>query len=228
MIKAVFFELDRTLLDRDTSVRLFAQGQYDRLYPYLKQAGKETYVTRFVELDNHGLVRKDRVYKQLVQELRVRRLTWQDFYKDYRANFRYTCRVFQDTDIVLDMLKQAGFLLGIITNGSGHQMTNIRAINIEHYFDVILISEWEGVKKPEPEIFHRALGKLRVSASESVFIGDNPIADIAGAGQVGMKTIWKRDNPEQESVTADAVADAVIDNLSELLTVLQQLNGAKL
>jgi putative hydrolase of the HAD superfamily len=126
------------------------------------------------------------------------------------------------------MLKQAGFLLGIITNGSGHQMTNIRAINIEHYFDVILISEWEGVKKPEPEIFHRALGKLRVSASESVFIGDNPIADIAGAGQVGMKTIWKRDNPEQESVTADAVADAVIDNLSELLTVLQQLNGAKL
>jgi hypothetical protein len=43
-----------------------------------------------------------------------------------------------------------------------------------------------------------------------------------------MKTIWKRDNPEQESVTADAVADAVIDNLSELLTVLQQLNGAKL
>ena len=223
MIKAIFFDLDRTLLDRDTTVRLFAQGQYDRLYPYLKHAGKTIYVTRFVELDNHGLVRKDRVYKHLVQELRVPRLTWQDFYKDFRANFRYACRPFQDTDSVLETLKQAGFHLGIVTNGSGHQMTNIRAIEIEDYFEAILISEWEGVKKPEPEIFHRALAKLRVSAPESVFIGDNPIADIAGAGQVGMKTVWKRDTPQQESGTADAM----IDNLSELPAILQQLNGAK-
>lgn len=45
---------------------------------------------------------------------------------------------------MLEELKSSNFLLGIITNGYGQfQMDNIKALGIEQYFDVILVSEWE-------------------------------------------------------------------------------------
>lgn len=41
-------------------------------------------------------------------------------------------------------------------------MDNIKALGIEKYFETILVSEWEGVKKPDPQIFNRALEQLNV------------------------------------------------------------------
>jgi putative hydrolase of the HAD superfamily len=223
MIKAVFFDLDRTLLNRDVSIVLFAQAQYDTFYRYLKHVSKETFVQRFIELDSRGYVSKDRVYRQLVREFELQRITWQDFYSDYRAHFRHYCKLFPDTERVLQGLQQAKLHLGIITNGTGQQMTNIRTLKLETYFGVILISEWEGIKKPDPEIFYRALARLRVSASESVFVGDNPIADMAGARDVGMRTVWKHD----PTWDAPVIADDTINHLSELPGTLENLGWLK-
>jgi putative hydrolase of the HAD superfamily len=51
----------------------------------------------------------------------------------------------------------------MITNGIGKfQMDNIKALGIEKYFKTILVSEWEGFKKPDPNIFFRALKQLHV------------------------------------------------------------------
>ncbi|GAB3806917.1 hypothetical protein GCM10028868_36330 [Virgibacillus kimchii] len=84
--------------------------------------------------------------------------------------------------------------LGMITNGKGqYQMNNMKALGIDQYFKTILISEWEGIKKPEPEIFQKALEKLNVLPSESIFVGDHPENDVKAAQNVGMKGVWKKD-----------------------------------
>lgn len=54
MIKAVLFDLDGTLLDRDASVKWFIEEQYERLDKQLGHVLKEKYISRFIELDNHG------------------------------------------------------------------------------------------------------------------------------------------------------------------------------
>lgn len=95
-------------------------------------------------------------------------------------------------------------------------MDNIKALQIEHYFDIILVSEWEGMKKPDERIFLKALNQLQVAPCESVFVGDHPENDVRAAKQVGMKGIWKKDAGWEE-----VLADVVIEDLLELVPVLE-------
>ena len=95
-------------------------------------------------------------------------------------------------------------------------------MGIDDYFDVILISEIEGVRKPELEIFQLALDRLGVLAQNSIFVGDNPTADISGAKNAGMRAIWKRNSDWLEPTDADAT----IDELSEIPLLLARFNNA--
>lgn len=204
MLKAVLFDLDGTLLNRDASLKKFVDDQYDR-FDALKAVSKDHYRMRFIELDNHGYVWKDRVYQQLLSELPPSALTWEILLADYLADFPRHCTSFPHIEEVLQQLKQQHIALGIITNGyHDFQLANIQALGIAQYFDVILVSESQGIKKPNPAIFLRALEKLHVTPLESVFIGDHPLNDVQAARQVGMKGILKVDT-QQIAIEADAV-----------------------
>ena len=223
MIKAVLFDLDGTLLDRDQSLQRFVNDQYERLYEFLSHIPKEQYVSRFIQLDKRGYVWKDKVYQQLIDEFTITSVTWEALLQDYLNEFKHHCVGFPHIHEMLEGLKKNGFALGMITNGYGQfQMDNINALNIEKYFDVILVSEWERIKKPDPQIFINALQKLYVEPSESIFIGDHPENDVKAAQNVGMKGIWKKD-----AEWNDVQADAVINDYLELSAIIENLNHVK-
>jgi putative hydrolase of the HAD superfamily len=222
MMKSVIFDLDGTLLDRDASVAQFVSVQHDRLTEHLSHITKNDYIARFVELDCHGHVWKDKVYQALVSEFAIEGMSWQSLLEDYEIRFQSHCVAFPFLSEMLNELKQQDYLLGIITNGRGQfQARAIDGLGIRHYFDAILISEVEQVRKPQVEIFQRAMDRLGVSALDSVFVGDDPEADIAGAKGAMMKTIWKRNS----SWTEAKEADAIIDELNEIPSVLEQFNS---
>lgn len=218
MVKSVLFDLDETLLDRDTSIKQFITAQYDRLIAHLNHIPKSNYITRFIELDSHGYIWKDKVYQQLVSEFGIMGISWQELLEDYETQFQFYCVPFDFLKETLNWLKQQDYLLGIITNGLGHfQARAIDGLGIRDYFDVILISEVEQVRKPQLEIFRRATNRLGVAAQDSIFIGDHPEADIIGAKNAGMMAIWKRSPHWIEAKEADAV----IDELNEIPSILQ-------
>jgi putative hydrolase of the HAD superfamily len=218
IVKAVLFDLDGTLLDRDTSVEQFISAQYDRLTDNLSHIPKNDYMTRFIELDCHGHVWKDKVYQTLVAEFTIKNISWQELLEDYKLQFQYHCVPFKFLFEMLDKLKHQGYLLGIITNGRGQfQARAIEGLGIRDYFDTVLISEVEQIRKPQVEIFQKAMKQLSVSASDSVFVGDHPEADIAGAKGAMMKTIWKRNSFWSEAKEADAI----IDELKEIPLILE-------
>jgi len=223
VIKAVLFDLDGTLLNRDASVKLFIERQYERLNKLLNSIPKEKYISRFIQLDKRGYVWKDKVYQQLVYEFNIETITWEALLQDYMNEFKHHCVPFPNLINLLEKLKTDHFVLGMITNGFGQfQMDNIKALEIEKFFDVILVSEWEGMKKPNPQLFMSALEKLHVLPYESIFLGDHPENDVKGAQDVGMKGIWKRD------FQWDFVeADAIIDDLLELPAIIDQLTIKK-
>ncbi len=190
MIKAAIFDLDGTLLNRDDSVKLFIAKQYERLSKQFGHIPKEKYITRFIELDKRGYVWKDKVYQQLVDEFEITELTWEELLHDYISEFKNNCVPFANLTQMLEKLKENNLLLGMITNGYGQfQMDNIESLGIKKYFDVILVSEWEGIKKPDPEIFNRAIERLEISPNESIYMGDHPENDVQAARKVGMKGI---------------------------------------
>lgn len=220
MIKAVMFDLDGTMLNRDASVQIFLENQYQRFQHQLQDVPKKKYIERFNILEKRGYVWKDFVYQQLAEEFSLSDVTWETLLEDYVNQFQYFCVPFDGLSQVLSDLKERGFLLGIISNGRGKfQMDNIERLGIEHFFDAILISEWEGIKKPDPAIFHRALQLLEVTAAESVFIGDHPVNDVQAAMNVGMKGIWKKDHQWQETN-----ADIIVNDLAEIPNVIERWN----
>ena len=79
----------------------------------------------------------------------------------------------------------------------------------------VVISD-DTMKKPDAQIFLQALKLLDVRPEETFFVGDNPTADIAGAHNVGMKTIFKG---SQRFGSSCATADHCIVDLRELLSV---------
>lgn len=220
MIKAVIFDLDGTLLDRDSSLAAFVVEQYKRLAEHLKHIPKNLFIKRFIELDAKGYVWKDQVYQQLVEEFEIEGVSWQALLEDYVTNFKNHCVPFPDLAAMLENLAQRSFRLGIITNGRGQfQLDNILALEINDYFEEILISEWEGMAKPEPAIFYKALAGLDALPGEAVYIGDHPENDIQAAKAIGMKTIWKKDGH-----WSCLDADGAIDGLHEIAGLVERLN----
>ncbi|WP_309733169.1 HAD-IA family hydrolase, partial [Chamaesiphon sp. OTE_75_metabat_556] len=182
--------MDGTLLDRESSIEQFIFMQYDRFDRHLSRIPKIDYAKRFIELDCLGHVWKDKVYQTLVAEFNLDRIGWQELLADYESQFQFHCVPFPFLFEMLDALKQQGYLLGIITNGRGEfQKKAISGLGIQEYFDVILISEIEGMRKPQPEIFQKAMIQLGIKPENSFFVGDNPEADIEGAKNAKMHTI---------------------------------------
>ncbi|WHZ02880.1 HAD family hydrolase [Neobacillus sp. YX16] len=221
MIKAVLFDLDGTLLDRDASVKRFIHSQYDRLARIVGHIPREEYVTRFIELDQRGYVWKDKVYQQLVKEFHIKELSWEELLQDYITDFKNHCVAFPNLVPMLEELKSRDLRLGMITNGWGQfQQDNIKALGIEKYFDRILISEWEGIKKPDPEIFKRALKQLNVPPQQSIYVGDHPENDVKAAQNAGMIGVWIKDPHWQAEV------EFIINDLSEIPLLIK--NSRKL
>ncbi|MEM5595340.1 HAD family hydrolase [Niallia circulans] len=219
MIKAIIFDLDGTLLNRDASIEMFVDCQYDRLNIELGHIPKDKYIKRFIELDQRGYVWKDKVYQQLAAEFEVKEITWEELLQDYLSQFKNHCMPFPNLKKMLEGLKSQNLLLGMITNGFGQfQMDNLKSLQIEKYFDVILVSEWEGIKKPDPRIFNKALNILNVQANEAIFVGDHPENDVLAAKKVGMKGIWKKDLHWR-----NAEADLIVDDLGELPFIIEKL-----
>ncbi|MEM8672289.1 MAG: HAD-IA family hydrolase [Cyanobacteria bacterium P01_G01_bin.67] len=219
MVEAVIFDLDGTLLDRDSSLQNFVANQYDRFLTSLGHIDKQDYISRFIELDCRGHVWKDKVYQRLIEKFEISRVNWQYLLNDYETQFINHCLPFPHLIETLNWLKQQNYLLGMITNGrTVFQSNSIQGLGIEDYFDTIVISEAEQIRKPQPEIFQIALSRLKAIAETSVYIGDNPQADVVGAKNAGLKAIWKRNQFWSEPKEVDAV----VDGLDEILPILKQ------
>lgn len=95
--------------------------------------------------------------------------------------------LFPETKEVLDRLHREGYHLGIISNFDSRIDEVCRSLGIGQYFQTITISSREGVAKPSPEIFRKALKKAAISPEESIYIGDSPHHDLEGAREIGMR-----------------------------------------
>ncbi|MGH0499531.1 putative hydrolase of the HAD superfamily [Bacillus wiedmannii] len=217
MRRAVFFDLDGTLLDRCQSLEQFIYDQYNRFASHLMSIEKLEYCSRFLELDNNGYTWKDKVYATLLSEYNITTLTPEQLLHDYITNFQHHCIPFQNMHELLQRLTQQNIKIGIITNGfTDFQMSNLRALNIHTYTNTILVSEAEGIKKPHPEIFERALQKLDVKAAECLYVGDHPENDVLGSERVGILGVWKRD-----SFWGDFEHSRTVNDLLEVLSFLE-------
>ncbi|BCW51366.1 hypothetical protein StoSoilB13_37080 (plasmid) [Arthrobacter sp. StoSoilB13] len=95
------------------------------------------------------------------------------------------------TRIALREAREAGWRIGIVTNGATAQQTQkIEHLGIEPYVDCVVISEAVGMKKPDAGIFRLAAQEWGCDLTDGWMVGDHPIADISGGRAARLKTGW--------------------------------------
>lgn len=97
--------------------------------------------------------------------------------------------LYPDAVPTLRALREAGYRLGIISNWSWNLPELCTGLGIFAYFDAIITSARVGASKPHRAIFDYALTALGVTPAEAVQVGDNLLADVAGARAAGMHAI---------------------------------------
>ena len=220
MIKAVLFDLDGTILDRLSCLRVYLYKVVERLPDVFDPIPFNEYMDRLIELDAHGHGDKHGVFRRLEGDFGMAPGMWQRLLDEYETHFPHIAVPFPKAHQTLASLRESGFKLGLVTNGPiTSQQPKIDGLGIAGYFGTVLISGAEGVSKPDPEIFRRAVSRLGVEPQETVMVGDNPVADIGGAKSFGMKAIWKQD----EYWEAPEVVDGVVRELDELPGLIGKL-----
>lgn len=97
--------------------------------------------------------------------------------------------LFPDVHETLGKLGALGYRLAILSNWSWHLDQLCAALDLERYFERLIISARVGHSKPHPAIFRHALDAMQVRPEEAIHVGDNPIADVGGALGVGITPI---------------------------------------
>lgn len=83
-------------------------------------------------------------------------------------------------------LRDAGFVLGVISNADGSLAGLLAQTGLAPLFDVAIDSHVVGVEKPDPDIFHLACRRAGIAPGEAVHIGDLPWIDAEAAAKAGL------------------------------------------
>jgi putative hydrolase of the HAD superfamily len=89
------------------------------------------------------------------------------------------------------------------------------------FFPLVVTSEEVGCRKPCERIFRHALEVAKVTAEESLYIGDNPLRDVAGAKSIGMISVLFTKFCDRPNLVEP---DFIIDDLRELYPMIDALN----
>ena len=130
-------------------------------------------------------------------------------------------RLYDDALPVILALEARGYRLGLVSNtpwGTPEYLweSQVERFHLAPHFPVRCFSSVIGFQKPDRRIFEVALGRLGVPAAKTLFVGNDPEADVAGAAGVGMLTAFIR-RRGQPGPQVDPPADACIETLTELL-----------
>jgi len=227
MIKAVIFDFGQTLVDSAEGFRS-AEKQVE------KKIFNELALTAWQEfLENYRKIRKQFHEKSSFS----RKALWQEVYwyycrqcdekllekweHQYWEKVKDSTRLFPETEQVLKILASK-YQLALITNTQGQESSDKHRISqlpqLEGFFDTIIIAGESGIPaKPDPAPFLLCLKRLRVSADEAVYIGDDWHIDICGALNASIQPVWlkhhsvRRNQPDVETLVP------IISSLDRLL-----------
>lgn len=202
--KHLFFDLDHTLWDfdanaKETLTEIFALFELSAIItsPF------DDFYRKYLF---HNEVLWDRYHKGLISsdELKWKRM-WRTLL-DFKIGDEVLSKkmsekfleilptkklLFPYTREILDYLRDKEYVLHLITNGfEKTQWSKLNNSGLGHYFTHVITSETSNSLKPKKEIFEYAMNKATASLPESIMIGDNLDADIQGAINAGMDSVF--------------------------------------
>lgn len=236
----IFFDLGNTLLYNrqldDENIQIacrHAADAFTRLGYQIRAndlaAAHFHNLTRYYAIRNSDYIEQsaEMILVQTLEEFGFSNLPAEDTHAAVQAFYAYTQSNWHLVDGVPDMLaslRKKNFPIGLISNASSVQdvLTLLKNHALTQYFDAVIVSAAVGFRKPRPEIYGYALKKMNARAETALMVGDTFIADILGAKEIGMKTVWATRYAKAEQVVLpDIHADFNLDDITRLEEVIE-------
>lgn len=222
-IKAVLFDLDDTLWPIVPVIERAENILFDWLSAHVP-AVADRFSIESLRARRRELMAADPVYQLDLRRLRHAGLTEAflsagedvalvDQAMEVFSKARNQVTPFGDVLPALERLRER-VALGSVSNG----VADLEAIGMAHYFQVSVAAHRVGRAKPDAAIFHAACEAIGVAPQEAVYVGDDPLLDVQGAQQAGLRGIWinRAELVPKRVLPADICPDAVCSTFIEL------------
>lgn len=224
MEKAIFFDIDGTLLDTSSFAEVARKSAIDIMIenglPSTKEEAydllKEIIAEKGSNYDKHFNVLTKRICGK--EDYRLVALGMVTYH-----NVKFALlRPFPKTMKILIYLKNKGYKLGVISNGiTKKQWEKLVRLDIHDFFEEVITSGEVGFEKPQKEIFEEALRRMECKAENSIMIGNKVEIDIMGAVHAGMLAILVNYEHDSKSEKLLKKVDInIIDTIGKLKDIL--------
>jgi 2-haloalkanoic acid dehalogenase type II len=240
-IRCVLFDLGGTLIYFDGDWHAVLAESVQALTRELLSAGlnldAQTFAATFLQRLDAYYAERDSEFVQytthyllvtLLEGLGIRDVPEDIFRRALRSMYAVSqahWRAEQDAIHMLETLRAQGYRIGAVSNAGDDDDVQRLVDNagLRPYFEVILVSAAVGIRKPNPRIFQMALEKLGCLPAETVMVGDTLGADVLGALNSGLASVWitrRADTRDNQAHEGTIQPDATIVSLSELPPLL--------
>jgi len=142
----------------------------------------------------------------------------------FRAASRFKLELYPGVLPTLEALKKKYKMAALSDGQSVWGLPELHSVGLDGYFDPVFISSDFGYRKPDPRLFARILQKMRLTAAEAIFIGNDMYRDVFGGKTAGLKTVFfKSGQGDQRGRGVEA--DYIIYNFPQLLEAVRFLEG---
>ena len=124
----------------------------------------------------------------------------------------------EDVRRTLPELKQAGYVMAVVSNRDKPFQDVLDSHGLSEFFDFSLAAGEVDIYKPEPGIFDHALHRAGLIAQETVYVGDNYFADVIGSRRAGLQPVLY----DPDGIFAD-VDCTIIKSFSELQSAVNAI-----
>lgn len=231
VIAAVAFDVDGTLLDHERAAGDAVRGWVAaRGWRVPEDAGAQwlrlerehfaAFAAGAITFEEQRR-RRLRAFLPLVTSARVVEEDLDALFAEYATVYESHWVAFDDAVEVLDDLAAAGYVLGVLTNGQrAQQVAKLARIGLLDRFGVVVASSELPAGKPDPHAFTVLCQRLGAAPGSVMFVGDDPVTDVAGALDAGLQAVFI--DRDQAGHAADRAVS--IRSLTKLPAALTALN----
>jgi len=212
MIKAIIFDLDGVLLDsvgRDIAITVRVFNKFG----YSITPSDEQYIIGWHPADRISFFAKKFNIPEEEQRLIVA-----DEKRLYRELWDSTSKLLPEVKETLETIKNKGLKLALATTSTSDSVSRfMQKFRLQGYFKLILTREDASQRKPNPEIYIKAMNELGYNTDEIIVVEDTKIG-VTAAKSAGLKCVAI---PNQYTKNQDfSRADYVIKSISELTRII--------
>jgi 2-haloacid dehalogenase len=145
--------------------------------------------------------------------------------RDRLMNLYLKLDTFAEVPSVLRILRDAGFKMAILSNGSPSMLAAIvESSGTSDYFDAVLSVEEVGAFKPHPDVYRLAEQHLGFASDQLLFVSSNAW-DAYAASAFGLRVVWCNRYGQREERLPGA-PDRIVRSLAELPGLLGRTHSS--